>query len=272
MTLSAFCCCIYIFGTDESKILPVILSSIFAGLASACKWSGIFSFFFLIFCLFFLKNYQKEGKFFIFRTCFLSLSIYLISFLIPYCYCFLIGDSFADLYLRFVRILKFQYGGGWTHNYLSQMWQWILMVRPCWYFFNKSDSNLFSGINAMGNPFFWWSFLLFFVFIIYRLFKSKDDESSRVAIFLIFGYCFSFVFWKFSNRPGFFYYIYPAVIWMSLISSYVLSLLQKKYGNTLIYLYLSVIFITFALYFPILSGIPVDKKYFYSLLFLKSWI
>ena len=271
MTLSAFCCCIYIFKSDESKILPVILSAVFAGLASACKWSGIFSFFFLIFSLCFLKKIEKENKFFIFRTCFLLLSVYLISFLIPYCYCFFIGDNFTDLYLRFVRILKFQYGGGWTHNYLSHMWQWILMIRPCWYYFN-SNNNMFAGISAIGNPFFWWSFLLFFVFSIYKLFKSKDDENSRVLMFLILGYCFSFIFWKLSNRPGFFYYIYPAVIWMSLISANVLSLLQKKYGNTLLYLYLSVIFISFAMYFPILAGIFVDKKYFYSLLFLKSWI
>lgn len=271
MTLSAFYTCVYVFRTEESNIFPLLLSSIFAGLASACKWSGIFSFFFLVFCLVFLKNYKKESKFFVFRASFLSLSLYLISFLIPYCYCLFVGDSFTDLYLRFVEILKFQYKGGWTHNYLSHMWQWILMIRPCWYYFN-SNNNMFAGISAIGNPFFWWSFLLFFVFSIYKLFKSKDDENSRVLMFLILGYCFSFIFWKLSNRPGFFYYIYPAVIWMSLISANVLSLLQKKYGNTVLYLYLSVIFISFAMYFPILAGIFVDKKYFYSLLFLKSWI
>ncbi len=271
MTLSAFYTCVYVFRTEESNIFPLLLSSIFAGLASACKWSGIFSFFFLVFCLVFLKNYKKESKFFVVRASFLSLSLYLISFLIPYCYCLFVGDSFTDLYLRFVEILKFQYKGGWTHNYLSHMWQWILMIRPCWYYFN-SNNNMFAGISAIGNPFFWWSFLLFFVFSIYKLFKSKDDENSRVLMFLILGYCFSFIFWKLSNRPGFFYYIYPAVIWMSLISANVLSLLQKKYGNTVLYLYLSVIFISFAMYFPILAGIFVDKKYFYSLLFLKSWI
>ncbi|MBR0518408.1 phospholipid carrier-dependent glycosyltransferase, partial [bacterium] len=126
MTLSAFFCCVYIFRADEANIFPAILSAIFAGLASACKWSGIFSFFFLIFCLFFLKNYKKGVKFFVVRAFFLSLSIYLISFLIPYCYCFFVGDSFTDLYLRFIDILKFQYKGGWTHNYLSPMWQWVL--------------------------------------------------------------------------------------------------------------------------------------------------
>lgn len=271
MTLSAFCTCIYVFRAEESNILPIVISSIFAGLASACKWSGSFSFFFLIFCISCLKDFKKENNFFILRTCFLSLSVYLIAFFIPYCYCFLVGDTFNDLYLRFVNILKFQYGDGWKHSYLSYMWQWILMVRPCWYFF-KSNNDLFAGINSMGNPFFWWSFLLFFVSLVYRLFKSKDEESNKIGLFLVFGYCFSFIFWVFSNRPGFFYYIYPAVIWMSLISSYFLSLLHKKYGNFIICLYLSVIFLSFVLYFPILSGIPIDKKMFYSLLFLKSWI
>lgn len=254
----------------DRERLFIVLSAVAAGLAGACKWSGVFSMFFAWFCILFLGCGGDLVR--SLKKCLLFLAVFSVSYAAPYAYYFAIGGTFPELFKTFMRVLKFQYGSGWNHGYLSPMWKWVLMVRPVWYYFAKPDG-VYSGIIAMGNPLFWWGFLVFFAVSVWRLVESRD----RGLAFLLFGYLFSFVFWIASNRNGFFYYMLPAVPWMCLIASRSLSPLLGGKSAWCVWVYCSAIVVAFILYFPFLSGVLLpssfpSKAYFRTLFFLRSWI
>lgn len=277
MLLSSFWLYFYIFydfANKKKERLFICLSSLCASFASSCKWSGIFALFFIIFSVIFLKKRTQETvsaddqRLSLYLDIFLVFSVFFASYLIPLVYFFATGGSLLELVDIYAKILDFQRGEGWEHNYLSPIWQWVLMIRPIWYYFKDLES-CYSGIIAMGNPFIWWSFLVFLIFLIRDCLVLKDKKD----FFLLCGYFFSYVFWFFAPRNGFFYYMLPAVPWMVFIIVRGLSgLLNYRHGGFICVLYLAATLISFGVYYPLLSGISVSKSFFRTVMLLKTWI
>lgn len=247
----------------ELELKYFCLSAVFSGFACACKWSGFFS---VIFTFIFVLLYNRKN---FFRNFLIYTVLLLFAYFITYIPYFICGGTIKGLYNIFLDTMRFQYKGGWNHNYMSPIWKWPLLLRPIWYYYKNIGKDSCAGIIAMGNPLFWWPFLVFFAATAYRaiFFRAKED------CFLVLGYICSFIFWIFSNRGGFFYYMAPAVVWMALIVAG--SLYRVKFdniGKVFTYGYISVVFLVFCLYYPLMTAIPVSLKYFKTLFFLRFWI
>ncbi len=247
---------------NEFRAKFFYFAALFAGLGCACKWSGVFvvPLMVLALALFHRQHFFKHMSVCIVIMC--------LAYVSTYVFYFFTGGTPDALAGDIVNTLKFQYKGGWTHNYIAPWWKWPLMLRPIWYYYNDT-SGICRGIIAMGNPVFWWSFLVFFVVSFYRavFFRTKEE------IFLVAGYLFSFIFWIFSNRQGFFYYMLPAVPWMCLITA--ANLYRTKfdlYGKVFVWGYVVVLLISFCLYYPLMAAQPVPVSYFRTFIFLRIWI
>jgi dolichyl-phosphate-mannose-protein mannosyltransferase len=283
---------------DEQEGKYLIFSAILFGIAAACKWNGIFPAFGCYVAMVFLKNTEDEAVLLIEgraqsrgaarimkmlagslkvlkvklpRALRIAAIMFLIGFAcqaLSFTYFFLIGGTPAKLFDNFSRTLHFHYKEPWKHPYLSQMWQWPLMVRPIWYLFEEALGNVF-GIIAMGSPLFWWGFLIFLIELVIMAFNERKKEH----IFLLLGYFTPYIFWLISNKGGFFYYMTPCVAWMCLITAHGLDRWRDSFsGRIMGWIYLTALVLFFVIFYPILAGFPVPRFFFNKLMWTRSWI
>ncbi len=165
-----------------------------------------------------------------------------------------------------------------THPYSSLWYQWPVMTRPTWYYSRIvtgawGEGGIREGISAMGNPAVWWLGIPAALYMIYLLLKKKD----KTAGFLLVGYLAQYFPWFFVTRITFIYHYFPSVIFVVLMIAY--SLLQikermksKAFTVTLI-TYGLVTVVLFALFYPVLSGQPVDADFVTTYLrWFDSWV
>lgn len=246
----------------------LILSIISFAFSFACKWCGIFG---IIGALIILAYYKyKEHKvkdnfaLILFLFFILTALVYLASF-IPF---FVQKHGFAKFITYHVNSIKFHYEPAFKHVYLSRVWTWPLLIRPIWFYFKDFSPEKYIGIICMGNPFIWWSFIPFYFYIIFDFIKTKKPE----LFFIICGYFSLYAFWFIALKGGFFYYMAPASIFMYLTITYVLNKLWENNQKYLAVIYLYLVSVFFVLFLPVIIALPVTKKYFYKLMWLKSWI
>lgn len=211
--------------------------------------------------------------------------IYLLSYL-PF-----VDNSHPGLFDRMLtnQTSMFNYHSGLeaTHPYSSSWYQWPTMVRPIWYYSGYVTDAVKEGISAFGNPVVWWIGILAFIYILYLLIRnnaflcsltghtqtecSTDTATTlshreyAAAAFLAVGYLAQYLPWFFVTRITFIYHYFPSVPFVVLMIVY--SLMQwKKHMSDRTFIivccaYAAVAFALFLLFYPVLSGQPVDVDF-----------
>lgn len=152
-----------------------------------------------------------------------------------------------------------------THSYSSAWYEWPLIRRPIWYYSRivstTAQGGLREGISSFGNPAVWWAGIPAF-FCMARLWLTKKD---RTAAFLTVGYLAQYLPWFFVTRVTFIYHYFPSVAFVVLMVMY--SILQwKKNVPRRLFLAVGVLygltaFALFLLFYPVLSGQPVEASF-----------
>lgn len=160
-----------------------------------------------------------------------------------------------------------------THPYSSTWIQWPLMVRPIFYYSNVLEGTMRQGISSFGNPLVWWAGIPAFIYMLYLVYKRKD----RTATFLCVGYLAQFLPWVLVTRCTFIYHYFPSVPFLVCMIAYSFNQLKKKVKpGTFIGIitgYAVVAFLLFLLFYPILSGQPIDKTFVVEYLrWFDSWV
>lgn len=275
---------LYLYIDSEKKpAMFLLLSSVSFGLSCACKYSGIFGVIAAVIILVFYGRFNKNNpvetthrvvshrvvsRRGIFAALFLFIIIIPLVYLTTYIPFFLLHQGFNKLIALHIDFLKFHYEPGFKHPYLSEVWTWPLMIRPIWYYFDMSKVKIVTGIISMGNPFIWWSFLIFYVCLIINFLKTKNSK----LFFILIGYLCLYALWFISLKGGFFYYMQPASIFMYLTIVCFLNLWWKGNNKILAVLYLAAAGVFFAVFLPIVIAVPITSTHFYKLMWLKSWI
>ncbi|MBI2251798.1 MAG: phospholipid carrier-dependent glycosyltransferase, partial [Armatimonadetes bacterium] len=247
----------------NQRLIYLIFSGIFLGMAFSCKWNAILGI--LAIFIIYASCYKKlslnvaPGRFLLIYAL-TTLSFYFFS----YTPSFLKGLTFKNFLLYHSRILHFHYLESFRHPYISHFYAWPLLIRPIWYFYKEINLKV-QGIIAIGSPFFWYSFLVFFIYLIYQNFKKFNLEYT----FLILNYLSLYLFGMISVQGGFFYYMLPCVPWMALISA---AALNKIFNKTLMIIYFIIIIMFFICFYPILSAYPIGKAFFNKLIWFRNWI
>lgn len=190
-----------------------------------------------------------------------------------------------------------------THPYSSPWYQWPIIARPIWYFSGQPGETLREGISAFGNPLVWWAGIPAFFYMLWRLVKHRD----RTAAFLSIGYLAQYLPWMFVTRITFIYHYFPSVVFVVLMIVYSLMCWQQntagrvgnpsdnpalskqsklfmdrqfgdwRFGNRqflmFIVIYGLAVFGLFLMFYPVLTGQPVEAEYVSRWLrWFDSWV
>jgi len=295
-------CSLSFYDTPLHKtLLPLGLCGISMGLGIACKWTGVYAGAGLA-VLFFsnlLRRY-REYKYakrtpqevsngiphrqilerfcpYTIKTIALCVLFFVVIPVLIYLLSYIPFRDYADNGL-FIRMLQNQetmlsYHGNLnaTHPYSSSWYEWPIIKRPIWYFSSivtgsYGNGGLREGISAFGNPLVWWPGIPAACYMIYRWIKKKD----RTAAFLTIGYLAQYLPWFFVTRITFIYHYFPSVIFFVLMLAYTLTCWQHKLTKRdfilLCSIYGAAVVALFLLFYPVLSGQPVDEG------FVTTWL
>lgn len=175
--------------------------------------------------------------------------------------------------------LMFDYHSGLdaTHPYSSAWYEWPVIRRPIWYYsriLTQTDSGgLREGISAFGNPAVWWPGIFASLYMVY-LWAARGD---RTAAFLTIGYLAQYLPWFFVTRVTFIYHYFPSVAFLVLMIMYGLAQWKKEMSRrsfrAVALLYALCAIGLFLLFYPVLSGQPVEASYVARYLrWFKTWV
>jgi len=247
------------------------------GLAIASKWQGLYGALGLP-ILFFPALYKvylldKRKAWTIFYYCFaffiaLPLVIYMLSY-IP----FINAQGGGIRAIWDNQVLMLRYHSIYVlahvhHSFASPWWSWPFIQVPLWQYQTVISATMRQGMSSMGNPTVWWFGVFAIGFAIFTLAKKRRNESD--TIFLLLAYAVNFLPWIFVTRLTFIYHYFPSVPFMVIL----IALFFKKYvrRDYLSFAYAAVVFALFVLFYPVLSGMPVNVGFVEYLRWLPRWV
>ncbi len=272
-------------GEPFRKALPSLaLSGLFFGIGCASKWiviyagAGLLALYILrlIWCWKYYKDNELSGygKYLI-CTLLCTFVFFIIIPAVVYCLSYIQNGRAAGMrisegmlwdpeYYQLIwknQTFMFSYHADLvaTHSYSSVWWQWITDARPILYYLDVSGGQK-SAFAAFGNPIVWWGGFLAMISMVYRTIKYKDSK----ALFILIGYLAQLVPWLIISRVVFIYHYFPCVLFMTMALAHVLNTIweraQGRYKLAVLGFTGAAVFL-FAVFFPVLNGIPVSPSY-----------
>jgi dolichyl-phosphate-mannose-protein mannosyltransferase len=252
-----------------------ILMAISLGLAISSKWTAVFVIVGILLFEFYklIKKNFSLTKHLILNPLFLFI-IPLIVYLVSYLPFFLSshvppGTSFNNLesFIELQRQMFYYHTNlDATHPYQSIPFDWIFNLRPVWLFV-EYRGDLVSNVYTLGSPLYMWGGLFSVLVFVYYFFKKRSFE---IFVILI-SYLLFFLPWSFSPRIMFNYHYLLSASFLAIAQGvFILSLLRGKY-RIIAFAYLILAGILFIYFYPLWTGVAVDKNLFDSYFWLKSW-
>lgn len=157
------------------------------------------------------------------------------------------------------------------HPYSSTWIEWPVMTRPIWYYSHTVSDTVAEGISSFGNPIIWWAGIPAFFYMIYVAIRDVDKK----AMYILVGYIAQFLPWVFVTRTTYIYHYFPSVPFVILMVVYSIKKLvgNSKKKRYVVYGYVAAAVILFIMFYPVLSGYPVDRSYVINWLrWLNGWV
>ncbi|MCA9795703.1 MAG: phospholipid carrier-dependent glycosyltransferase [Candidatus Eremiobacteraeota bacterium] len=285
MPLSFFCllglCHCWRYAEEPGPLQALLAAATF-GLATACKWSGLFAAVgglvtVWVFCRYNGLEVDDEPAPSATKPAYwLALVFALVIpmvFLGSYFHHFQ-REGYSLAAVKKIRgqadrMVRFRYNEKeFTHRYKSQMYEWPLMLRPVWLLYEEKDHQVY-GIVAMGSVIFWWGALLFLIEQSRRMWNEWDPRRGVAGI----NYLANWGFWIVSTTGGFLYYMVVAIPLMALATSQSLDeWLETKTGRISALFFGVAVLVSTAVYYPLVVGMAVPEQYFRALFALRSWV
>jgi len=257
----------------KQKLFWLIFSGIAFGLASAIKWSAVFSSLgFLAIGLFLIfSKYPLSKQFAGYRLVLYGILSYIIvGFVVYYMtfYIYMEHNSFSDIINYQINMYKYHTALKATHPYSSPWWSWIIDFKPMCYY-RDIQGDRFSSITAFGNPAIFWMGILAILYLFYVTIRHKKLE----AIFILSAFLGLYLPYIFIGRLMFIYHFYYAVPFLILAIVYLWrDMYRYKYSKILLYLYIISIIGLFLSFYPVLCGYDIPKWYVDNyLVWFNSW-
>ena len=263
----------------KKTLIPLLLSGICFGLATASKWPGMYAgagiaviFFYSIYKRF--SEFRHSNDDITLTQNFKNHTITTFA----WCVLFFVIIPVGIYSLSYIPFLKAPDMNGISsiiqnqqsmyhyhsnleseHPYSSYWWEWILNLRPIFYYVSTISGDIRSGISAFGNPLVYWAGAVCLICIILK--KTRD----KTLIFLTIAYMAQLLPWTFVGRTTYAYHYFPTLPFLTLIITYFFKNYVHGKCKYATYGYLIAVFIVFIMFYPVLSGAPIDynfvKKY-----------
>ncbi|MCR8644883.1 glycosyltransferase family 39 protein [Paenibacillus sp. N1-5-1-14] len=158
-----------------------------------------------------------------------------------------------------------------THPFGSPWYEWPFMVMPIWYYSGQFlPTDKLSSIISFGNPVVWWGGFIALIATVYYTIKQRNK---KLAFLLV---CFGaqYLPWVGVPRLTFIYHYFATIPFLTLMLTYFIGRWteQNKQRRWLAYGILALAFLLFLMFYPILSGMVIDKSYSSTWLrWLPTW-
>lgn len=254
----------------------LLATGFFLGLAVASKWSAILlilAILVLIVSGVFASKLFKSLPLIFFSLTILPLSIYLLS----YSQMFMQGKGIDYFFELHEQIYWYQTNRDTNHDYSSLPHQWLLNNRPVWYwtsdFEDFVDESQTANIYALGNSVIQTLALLALIYRLGELVICWNNEkklSFKLSTLLLF--LALWLPWVLSPRIIFYHLYLPAFLILSLIlADFLINVILRR-SSVIFWTILLLVIITFILFYPHWTGIPIDKQIAETIYFaFPSW-
>lgn len=160
-----------------------------------------------------------------------------------------------------------------SHPFASSWWEWPFMKRPVWFFSGGEGlpEGKVSSIVTIGNPLIWWTGIFAMLSAVWLTVKRKDKSMYVIWI----GFFSQYIPWMLVPRETFLYHYFAMVPFMILAIVYIMKLLDDKFAGAryIRYGYVALAALLFVLFYPVLSGMVVDRDYVTQVLrWFPSWV
>jgi dolichyl-phosphate-mannose-protein mannosyltransferase len=155
------------------------------------------------------------------------------------------------------------------HPYRSVWYQWVADLRVIWYLFETVDSTQ-RGIVMLGNPF---SMIVGLLALVWGLWAAIVRQRHDVLTFVVL-YVVTLGVWIENSKPVQFYYHYllPGAFLMGLLALALDAMWARKRRWSRVATGTAVVAVAFfALFFPILSGLPLPEDAYNYWIWLPGW-
>lgn len=262
----------------ERILVPLALCGITMAFGIATKWTGIYAaaglaliFFIHVICRF-PGNKKQIPRLFGFCCIFfvlIPLVVYTLSFIPVVGY-----TEYKNLIDKAIQgsISMFNYHSQLVaeHYYSSPFYEWPIIWMPLLDANDAVTATKVSAVSCMGNPAIWWVGIPCQVFVLVQGILKKDKR----AAFLFLAYLAQYVPWMSISRITFIYHYFPAILFVILMMGYTINCIIHRFswGKKAVTIYLAAAVIVFFLFFPVVSGFPIDRELGMKLRWLKDWI
>jgi dolichyl-phosphate-mannose-protein mannosyltransferase len=183
------------------------------------------------------------------------------------------GTTVAEVVARHVAMYRYHSTISETRWYASAWWKWPLDLRPIWLYRGTVDvaADRVASIVTMGNPAIWWSGTLATPAVAAIALARRD----RAAAWILAALLCSWLPWAFAaRRLTFIYHFLPATPFLVLGLVRCFERLADRFPRTrpAAIAFASVTVLVFALFLPLLTGMPVPRGYAEALRWLNTWI
>ncbi len=187
----------------------------------------------------------------------------------------------VDIYLNGVwnnqtYMLNYHSGTGMNHNAASVWWEWVLNLRPTWFYvgYDTPGENNVSTISTFGNPAVWLACFVGTVALVVMLIRKIKRIPTDVFMMFI---CMasSLLPWVFVTRSTYAYHYFATVPFIIMASVYALKYAEERRAIEAEYLdkpkksvlpyvkwvWMAVVLLLFGLFYPVISGLPAPRDY-----------
>ena len=272
-------------------IKPLALCAVFSGLACASKWQGFYAMAGLA-VLFIAVIFMRYKEFLFAKKCgnetiinkfqplcytsinfslilifIITIPIYLMSYFLylktPNVYGLASVAKNQDYMFGYHAYLEA------THAFSSKWWQWILNLRPILFYKHSYSENIRAGISCFANPAICYGGLVGFFYCIAKISRKFDKN----IFFMLVGYAAQLLPWVFISRLTFAYHYFPCIPFLILLFTYFIKdYLYPRFGNKVLISTLVLTALLFVMFYPVLSGMPVNVTYINRFLkWFDSW-
>ena len=157
------------------------------------------------------------------------------------------------------------------HPYSSRWYEWVLNLRPILYYLEYLPEGMRVSIAAFNHPLICWGGLLSELVLLFLALFRKE----RTAAFLLVAYASGLVPWMFISRLTFAYHYFASAVMLIPAVCYIFWMIEsrgEKAGRVATAAFTILAVILFAVFFPVLSGLPVNNDLASALLgWLPNW-
>jgi dolichyl-phosphate-mannose--protein O-mannosyl transferase len=283
----------------KASIVPLFLGFLFFALGFSTKWFVLYGFIGLIAFLLILRlrdvtklketwsaklNALLDPPFYLLPLFLLmAILIYFLTFIPD----MIVGRSIIDVLGLQGSMYIYHSTLSATHPFSSAWWSWPLMLRPVWLYVSYLPLDVKSTITLLGNPAVWWLGFISIIIVTAKAIPSRiwkklpklkflaNDQPSIdwIALFIVVVFFFQWVPYVFISRITFIYHYYLNVPLLCLASAYLVSKCwPSKWGKIATFAFFVAVVILFALFYPVISGMPSSTTSIDSLKWFESWV